>query len=82
MTSSNKVIDLIKQLSLPERLLIVEEILRNIREESTMSNVPSISKDDKPEPAILSLAGILDEEEAKIFDSAIEESRKVDADEW
>lgn len=83
MTSitSNDVIRLIKGLSLPEQLKIVEEILRNIREESLEIEAPK-SSGEKNEPAILKFSGIMDEEEAKVWDSAIVESRKIDEDEW
>eukprot|EP01024_Parvocaulis_polyphysoides_P032107 TRINITY_DN28846_c0_g1_i1.p1 TRINITY_DN28846_c0_g1~~TRINITY_DN28846_c0_g1_i1.p1 ORF type:complete len:115 (+),score=7.88 TRINITY_DN28846_c0_g1_i1:34-345(+) len=77
MISSNEVIELIKGFSLKERLLIIEEILRNIREENATS-----SPDDKNSPAILDLAGVIDAQEAEVFNSAISESRQVDEDEW
>ena len=41
----------------------MEENLRNIREENS-------------EPAILSLAGVIDEAEAEVMTNAVEESRK------
>ena len=83
MVTSKEIINWIKGLSLADRLKIVEEILRGIREESTAS--AKEGKDrvaEGSEPPILSMAGILNEEEANLFDSAIEESRKIDADEW
>jgi hypothetical protein len=78
MISSNEVIDLIKNLSIAERLMIVEAILRNIREENAAQKESKMNE----EPAILSLAGIFDEEEAQVFENAIAESRKIDEDEW
>jgi hypothetical protein len=82
MISSNEVINLIKSFSVTERLMIVEEILRNIREENVVPVVKEDSKNENAEPAILSLAGVIDEEEADVMTSAVEESRKIDRDEW
>ena len=79
MITSNEVVKLIKGLSLADRLKIVEEILRSIREEESLRD----KKEEKGNgPAILAMAGIFDEEEAKVFESAIAESRKIDEDEW
>lgn len=74
MTSvtSNDLISLINGLSLPERLKIAEDILRNIREES-MEKVAG----KEHQPAILKFAGIMEEEEAKVWESAVAESRKI-----
>lgn len=82
MISSNEVINLIKSFSITERLMIVEEILRNIREENVVPVVKDDSKEEDTEPAILSLAGVIDEEEADVMTSAVEESRKIDRNEW
>lgn len=83
MITSNEVINLIKGLGLADRLKIVEEILRNIREEEALREKNLKTKEEKKSgPAILTMAGIFDEAEAKIFESAIAESRKIDEDEW
>lgn len=82
MISSSEVINLIKSFSIAERLMIVEEILRNIREENVVPVVKEISQEENAEPAILGLAGVIDEEEADLMTSAVEESRKIDRDEW
>ena len=82
MISSSDVINLIKNFSITERLMIVEEILRNIREENVVQKVAENSKEKEAEPAILSLAGVIDEEEASVLTSAVKESRKIDRDEW
>ena len=83
MITSSEVIKLIKGLSLADRLKIVEEILKNIREEEFLRGKEVETKEEKNNgPAILTLAGIFDEEEAKVFESAIAESRKIDEDEW
>ena len=77
MVTSYDVLKLMKELSLTERLLIVEETLRNIREESSRKKVST-----EEEPTILKLAGIIDQDEASVFKNAIEESRKVDINGW
>lgn len=85
MTSntSNDVIKLIKGLSLPERLKIVEEILKNIREETLRAKkTVDPEKETGQGPAILKFAGIMDDDEAKVWESAVAESRKIDEDEW
>lgn len=82
MVSSNEVITLIKGFSLSERLLIVEEILRNIREENLKNAVITTKKEETPKTSILSFAGILDDEEADLMESAVDESRKIDTNEW
>jgi hypothetical protein len=82
MISSNELINLIKGFSITERLMIVEEILRNIREENVTTEMTENSKEANAEPAILSLAGVIDKEEADVMTSAVEESRRIDRDEW
>lgn len=83
MISSNEAVKLIKNLSLVDRLIIVEEILKGIREEEMLEENEHNSKADHNNgPAILAMAGILDDEEASVFDTAIAESRKIDEDEW
>ena len=77
MISSHEVIKLIEGFSLIERLRIVEEVLKSIREEKLNVTPTAIAK-----PSLLSLAGIMDDEEAKIWYEAIEDSRKVDEHEW
>lgn len=82
MMSSNEVIRLISRFSLIERLMIVEEILRTIRKENMEQKGLKNSESENAGPAILGLAGVIDEEEAKVLTSAVEESRKIDQDEW
>lgn len=84
MTLSNELVKLAKGLSLSERLKVVEEILRSIREEEILreKEIKSIPKEKGTASPILAMAGIFDEEEAKVFESAISESRKIDENEW
>lgn len=83
MLESSEVIKLIKDLSLTDRLRIAEEILKSIREDQIFRKKEFDTKEEKGNsPAILALAGIFDEEEAKIFENAIAQSRKIDEDEW
>jgi len=81
MVSTDELIVLINKFSLKERLKIVEEVLRGIREEKvvTLSDPGNESKDV---PKILELAGVLSEEEASVYYQAVEESRKIDSNEW
>jgi hypothetical protein len=74
MISSHEVIRLIEGFSLVERLRIVEEVLKNIREEKLDVAPVEVAKPS----LLLSLAGIMDEEEAKVWYEAVEDSRKVD----
>jgi hypothetical protein len=79
MTSTEEVILILKKLSLSDRLLIIEEILKDIRE----ANKTEAEREDRNiEPAILSFAGIMTDADAKVFDSSVDESRKVDSNEW
>ena len=84
MTSSSELISLIKGFSISDRLIIVEEILKDIRQENLPEVLASSSSEQErsSKPSILSLAGIFDEGEAAVFTGAIEESRKIDSDEW
>lgn len=82
MMSSNEVVRLISRFSLMERLMIVEEILRTIRKENMEQKVLQNTESKKSGPAILNLSGVIDEEEANILTSAVEEARKIDRDEW
>ena len=74
-------ITLINKFSLKERLKIVEEVLRGIREEKVVT-LNDRGNESKGVPKILELAGIMSEEEASVYYEAVEESRKIDRDEW
>ncbi|WNJ16901.1 hypothetical protein [Pontibacter sp. G13] len=78
MGSTNEIIKMINELSFGERLKIVEEILRGIRENNAFPPKEPFSK----EPAILKLAGIFSVKEAAEFRQAIPETRKIDPNEW
>jgi hypothetical protein len=82
MASSNEIINLAKALSWTERLTIVEALLRSIREEPRLNQEATLVREPSPEPSILSLAGIIDDEEAAAYYDAIQESRKIDHDGW
>lgn len=83
MITSTEAIKLIKNLSIVERLFIAEEILKGIREEEMTEELSDYSvSEGTSEPAILTMSGIMDDEEAKIFDTAISEARKIDEDAW
>ncbi len=78
--SANEVIKIVNDLNWVERLKVVEAILRGIRIERVHSRV-SINQEVSP-PRILELSGIWDENDARIFEEAVLESRKIDGDEW
>ncbi|MEZ5057317.1 MAG: hypothetical protein R2879_09810 [Saprospiraceae bacterium] len=79
MVSASEVISMINKFSLKERLRIVEEILRGIRNEDVVIDTET-EKKDYPKPKILELAGILSEDEAADYEKAVEDSRKIDKD--
>mgnify|MGYP006267269693 FL=1 len=81
MVSTNELITLINKFSLKERLKIVEEVLRGIQEEKAVT-LNDRGNESKGVPKILDLAGVMSEEEASVFYEAVEESRKIDRDEW
>lgn len=74
--SRNDVIYSIKNLPINDRLLIVEEILKSIREDNAPS-IPSYNGKN-----LLDFAGIITEKEAVKMEKAVEECRKIDVDEW
>lgn len=71
--NSKELIELVNQQAVEERLKIVEAVLKNIREEKKEATNPQ---------NILAFAGIFKEEEALLFEEAVTESRKIDANEW
>ena len=73
MVSKNELINLINECHLSDRLEIVEAVLKHIRKEK---------KALRNGLDILEFAGIIDDTEAKIFESAVLESRKIDKNEW
>jgi len=81
MVSTNELIKLINTFSLSERLKIVEEVLRGIREEKIVIPNDKEGKSNEP-PKILELAGVMTDEEASEYEAAVEESRKIDKNEW
>lgn len=79
MVSTSELISLINNFSLTERLLIIEEVLKGIREEESNP----LKEDESPDkPRILEMAGIINEEAAELMKAAVEESRKIDVNEW
>jgi len=74
--SKNQIINSIEQLSVNEKLIIVEAILKSIRENNTSEN----QADSKP--GILELAGNITNNEATEWQNAISDGRKIDLNEW
>lgn len=81
MASANELIAIINKFSLTERLKIIEEVLRRIREDNVVVQQEGEKGVYMP-PKILELAGVMTEEEASAFENAVEESRKIDESEW
>ena len=75
-----KIINQINRYTLTERLMIVEQILKKIREDNPATAEKSTNNSDKK--GILKFAGILTEEEAQVMENAVAESRKIDRNEW
>ncbi|MGB5941908.1 MAG: hypothetical protein WBG71_03435 [Leeuwenhoekiella sp.] len=81
MATTEELIKEINGFSLDQRLKIIEEILRSIRnEKGTSQEEPQ--KVVKKSSDILDLPGMLSKEEAAIYKEAVKESRKIDHDEW
>lgn len=84
MNVSNEVFKLLKPLNLVDRLKIIENILKDIRKENTEFDVhdKGYIEDGDSRLGILSLSGIISDEEADVLQRAVNESRKIEADEW
>ena len=76
MTANKKIINSISQLPVNDKLLIVEAILKSIRESGANE------KHAKTNPKILELAGNITENETTEWQNAISEGRKIDVNEW
>jgi len=74
MSSKNQIINSINKLSVNEKLLIVEAILKSIREKDTNE------KQHNRKPEILELAGSITENEATEWQNAINDGRQIDLD--
>jgi len=78
--TTNQLIQTANTYSVVERLKIVEGILKKIREDELPEKAATHTVSQKS--GILAFAGIWSEEEASVFESAVQESRKIDTDEW
>lgn len=70
-----EILEMIQTLSIPDRLEILEEVLRKIRKAKSLGTEPSGT-------GILEFAGIIEEKEATVMLEAISESRKIDYNGW
>lgn len=68
------ILDIVNRFSIADRLRLVEEILRTIREEEV--------KEKHSGNELLEFAGIINDEEAAEMKSAVSESREIDLDGW
>ena len=81
MVESREIVELINSFSIMKRIEIIEEVLRGIKHEEAVHELNKEVKEPTVNP-ILEFAGIIDEEEADNMKEAIEDSRKVDENEW
>jgi hypothetical protein len=78
MTTHHSLLNLINDLSLSDRLMIVEAVLKGIREvENRKENEGKLSTEPSGFSGILSMAGIWTEAEAKVSEEAITECRNL-----
>lgn len=68
------ILDIVNRFSIADRLRLVEEILRTIREEEV--------EEKHSGNELLEFAGIINDEEAAEMKSAVSESREIDLDGW
>jgi len=78
--TANELIQTANTYSVVERLKIVEGILKKIREDDLPEKEATHTVSQNS--GILAFAGIWSEEEASVFESAVQESRKIDTNEW
>jgi len=76
MQSTNQIINSVNELPTNDKLLIVEAILKSIRENDAKE------KQTDATPKILELAGNITESEANEWQNAIDEGRQIDVNEW
>ena len=69
------ILNVVNEFSVPDRLRLVEAILRKIREEESEPL-------DCSGVGLLDLAGIMNEDEATLMKEAVSESRQIDLDGW
>lgn len=77
---NNDILRIINEYSIPDRIRLVEAILKMIREEEVLMGAPK--EEEFSGEGVLAFAGILDEESAKEMQDAVDDSRKIDTDEW
>ncbi len=68
------ILDIVNRFSVADRLRLVEEILRTIREEEV--------EEKHSGNELLEFAGIINDEEAAEMKFAVSESREIDLDGW
>lgn len=76
MQSKKQILNSINQLPTNDKLLIVEAILKSIREKDAKENQTNTKLE------ILELAGSITESEATEWQNAIDEGRQIDINEW
>ena len=76
----NDILTIIKSFPIDERLFLIEDILKSVREDHITST--SEKSEMYSGENLVELSGIVNEDEAKNYEEAISESRKVDINEW
>jgi hypothetical protein len=69
------ILNIITRLSISDRIRLVEEILRSIREEDIIEGEHSGDR-------LLEFAGVIDDDEALKMKNAVLESREIDLNGW
>jgi hypothetical protein len=79
----SEILSIVNGYPISDRIRLVEAILKKIREEEEMARGKEPAEEiEYSGESILMFAGILNEESAKTMEEAIEDSRKIDLDEW
>ncbi|MEN0006721.1 MAG: hypothetical protein AAF798_21385 [Bacteroidota bacterium] len=70
------ILEIVNGYPISDRILLVEAILKKIREEEQLLSAAKTTEQDYSGESILEFAGILDKESAKEMKAAVEESRR------
>lgn len=80
---STDVLSIVNGYPIAERILLVEAILKRIREENEVKpNIDEPCTGGYPGTDLVEFAGILNDREAAEMEEAIVEARKIDKHEW
>lgn len=77
MLSTSELIEKIKAHDLPDRLAIIQAVVKDMEPELKNIEAQAAANGKRKRPTILELAGTITEEDAKIFEQTIKESRQA-----